>query len=362
MTGDYQCGFRSQRSTIDQIHTLKQILEKTNKYNNKTFHSGLNRKGTLWNRSVQLLEYADVIGRSERAVREAFLAHETSATNIGLTINEDKTKFMESPATTVNHDPLFINDYTFEKVNEFKYLGTMINDQNSIKTEVDNRIKMANKCFFGLSKQLTSCLISRKIKIYKTLILPVLLYASETWTLNADTLRTLGAFERKILRNIFGPPQIVQVIRSNRLRWLGHIWRSPENNAVRIATFKNPSGSRTRGRPPTRWLDDITKDLKVIKINNWKKVAMEKRRWTLRVVEAARGCRAEEDLNSKLQGRNQLMSKLMGNVSGFRNKLKVFSISLNKNDLAHFPCCRKLSEVYEDKETLDFSEFTCKIQ
>ncbi|GFV57025.1 general transcription factor II-I repeat domain-containing protein 2A [Trichonephila clavipes] len=41
-----------------------------------------------------------------------------------------------------------------------------------------------------------------------------------------------------------------QVIRSNRLRWLGHIWRSPENNQTRAYTFKNPMGSRTRGRPP----------------------------------------------------------------------------------------------------------------
>ncbi|GFX37302.1 hypothetical protein TNCV_76461 [Trichonephila clavipes] len=45
---------------------------------------------------------------------------------------------------------------------------------------------------------------------------------------------------------------IPQVIRSNRLRWLGHIWRSPENNQTRAYTFKNPKGSRTRGRPPTR--------------------------------------------------------------------------------------------------------------
>ncbi|GFX87246.1 endonuclease-reverse transcriptase [Trichonephila clavipes] len=45
-----------------------------------------------------------------------------------------------------------------------------------------------------------------------------------------------------------------QVIRSNRLRWLGHIWRSPENNQTRAYTFKNPMGSRTRGRPPTRWI------------------------------------------------------------------------------------------------------------
>ncbi|GFV68733.1 uncharacterized protein TNCV_1902491 [Trichonephila clavipes] len=53
-----------------------------------------------------------------------------------------------------------------------------------------------------------------------------------------------------------------QVIRSNRLRWFSHIWRSPENNQTRAYTFKNPMGSRTRGRPPTRWIDDVENDLK----------------------------------------------------------------------------------------------------
>ncbi|GFS93285.1 transposable element Tcb2 transposase [Trichonephila clavipes] len=84
--------------------------------------------------------------------------------------------------------------------------------------------------------------------------------------------------KKKALRTIFGPvkdqgcwrtrytfelyrlykePQVTQVIRSNRLRWLGHIWRSPENNQTTAYTFKNPIESRTRGRPPTRWIDDV---------------------------------------------------------------------------------------------------------
>ncbi|GFW24800.1 endonuclease-reverse transcriptase [Trichonephila clavipes] len=50
---------------------------------------------------------------------------------------------------------------------------------------------------------------------------------------------------------LYKEPQVTQVIRSNRLRWLGHIWRSPENNQTRAYTFQNPMGSRTRGRPPT---------------------------------------------------------------------------------------------------------------
>lgn len=68
------------------------------------------------------------------------------------------------------------------------------------------------------------------------------------------------------------------------------------------------------------------------------------------------------ELNLNLQGKNQLVSDLMGNVDGFRNKLRVFKSSLNRNDLSHFLSCRKLAEENEDNETLDFSEFVANIQ
>ncbi|GFU03593.1 endonuclease-reverse transcriptase, partial [Trichonephila clavipes] len=70
-----------------------------------------------------------------------------------------------------------------------------------------------------------------------------------------------------------------QVIRSNRLRWLGHIWRSPENNQTRVYTFKNPMGSRTKGRLPTRWIDDVENDLKTLNIKNWQRVAAYRWNW-----------------------------------------------------------------------------------
>ncbi|GFW43096.1 uncharacterized protein TNCV_1474911 [Trichonephila clavipes] len=164
-----------------------------------------------------------------------------------------------------------------------------------------------------MMKQLRSKFISgkTKLRLYKTLILPVLLYASETRTLNLETIRALETFERKALRTIFGPikdqgcwrtiynlelyrlykePQVTQVIRSNRLRWLGHIWRSPENNQTRAYTFKNPMGSRTRGRPPTRWIDDVENDLKTLNIKNWQRVAAYRWNWRKRAVEAAKTC------------------------------------------------------------------------
>jgi hypothetical protein len=84
-------GFKVGKSTTDQIHTLKQILG-----------SGIER-GTILYKSTQLLGYADdidIIGNSEKAIIEAFVKPEKAAQQIGLKINEDKTKYIE---VTSNH-------------------------------------------------------------------------------------------------------------------------------------------------------------------------------------------------------------------------------------------------------------------
>jgi len=90
-----------------------------------------------------------------------------------------------------------------------------------------------------------------KIKIYRTIILPVVLYGCETWSLTLREERRLRVFENRVLRRIFGPkrgevtgewrklrngklnnlyssPNIVRVIKSRRMRWAGHVARMGE--------------------------------------------------------------------------------------------------------------------------------------
>jgi hypothetical protein len=126
------------------------------------------------------------------------------------------------------------------------YLGTLITTDNNTSAEINNRIALANRSYFGLVNILKAKNINRKYKviIYRTLIKPVLMYGVETWVLNkADELR-LGVFEKKILRRICGPicegatwrsryneelyylydeTDLVTTVRITRLRWTGHI-------------------------------------------------------------------------------------------------------------------------------------------
>ena len=90
---------------------------------------------------------------------------------------------------------------------EFKYLGTTLTNQNSIAEEIKSRLRSENACYHSVQNLLSSRLLSKnlKMKIYRTIILPVALYGCETWSLTLRELRKLKVFENMVLRRIFGP-------------------------------------------------------------------------------------------------------------------------------------------------------------
>ena len=89
---------------------------------------------------------------------------------------------------------------------QFKYLGTTLKNQNSIHEEIKSRMKSGNACCHSAQNLLSSSLLSKnmKVNIYRTVILPVVLYGSETWSLTLRKERRLTVFENRVLRIIFG--------------------------------------------------------------------------------------------------------------------------------------------------------------
>jgi len=92
-------------------------------------------------------------------------------------------------------------------VEEFKYLGKTLTNQISIAEEIKGRLKSGNACYHSVQNLLSSGLLSKnlKIKIYRTIILPVVLYGCETWSFILREERKLRLFENMVLRGIFGP-------------------------------------------------------------------------------------------------------------------------------------------------------------
>ena len=98
-----------------------------------------------------------------------------------------------------------IDNSTFERVEEFKYLGTTLTDQNFIPEEIKSRLRSGNACCYSVQKLLSSRLLSKnlKIKIYRFIMLPVVLYGCETWSLTLREERRLRVFENMVLSRIF---------------------------------------------------------------------------------------------------------------------------------------------------------------
>jgi len=75
-----------------------------------------------------------------------------------------------------------MDNSTFARVEEFKYLGTTLTNQNSIAEEINSRLRSGNASYHSVQNLLSSRFLSKnlKIKIYRTIILPVVLYGCET--------------------------------------------------------------------------------------------------------------------------------------------------------------------------------------
>jgi hypothetical protein len=94
----------------------------------------------------------------------------------------------------------------FENLAQFRYLGTTISNQNLIQEEIKRRLNSGNGCYHSVQNLLYSRLLFEniKIKIYSTIILPVILYGCET-CLTVKEGHRLRVFENRVLRRIFGP-------------------------------------------------------------------------------------------------------------------------------------------------------------
>jgi hypothetical protein len=104
-----------------------------------------------------------------------------------------------------------VQDFTsgeesYERVDTFKYLGSVLNEENYIGLEIRSKVMAGNKCYYALGSIMRSKSISQKskLKIYRTVIKPIIIHASETWVIKEKGIRMLNVWRRKILRMIFG--------------------------------------------------------------------------------------------------------------------------------------------------------------
>jgi hypothetical protein len=145
-------------------------------------------------------------------------------------------------------------------------------------------------------------LLSRnvKLKIYKTTILPVVLYGCETWSLRLGEENRLRVFENRVLRrivvpkrgevtgewrklhreelhNLYSSPDIIRQVKSRRTRWAGDVARMGEEMEVYKVLVAKPEGKRPLGRPMRRWEAGMRMDLREIawEVMKWIQLAQD---------------------------------------------------------------------------------------
>lgn len=119
-----------------------------------------------------------VIGRPREEIITNTADLIAAAKLMGLKISQDKTMYMVIGRNYGNAQDFIVNNYTFQAVTDFKYLGTNINNANNMHNEIKLKVAAANKGYF-----LNGC---------------------ETWSVTKGDEEKLQTFERKVLRRIYG--------------------------------------------------------------------------------------------------------------------------------------------------------------
>ena len=269
---------------------------------------------TLLTKSTQLVAYADdinIIARTEPDARQIFLELDNAAREMGLSINENKTKYM---ITTRKNRPTRQNktfgDFNIENVTDFTYLGASLSNTNDEGREIQTRIMAANRTYFSLTPILTNRKVHRlsKIRLYKTTIRPVLSFGCETWTLTKKLEETIDIFERKILRRIYGPTQdangwrirynhelysLYDDIRASdyikylKLQWAGHVNRMNDERIPKKTFVGRASGQRPVGKPRRRWADSVDEaSIALLGAEDWRTKSLDRENFKRQTLEA----------------------------------------------------------------------------
>ena len=213
---------------------------------------------------------ADTINQAEKLLHDL----EHAASSVGLSINSSKTEFMA--LNIEENDPAIksINGNSIEQVEDFKYLGSYIaNDRKDFNT----RKGLAWTACTRLQKIWTSKISEElKTKFFRACVEPVLLYGSETWTLNKEFQKRLdGCYTRLLmkvknlnwqdhpnLQRIYGDlPRISTTVAIRRARFAGHCMRASDQIISTILPWREQQ--KNRGRRPLTFLDTVARDTEV---------------------------------------------------------------------------------------------------
>ena len=256
-------------------------------------------------------EFADdvaLLATTRAAAEEAIRTYASVASDFGMTVSIQKTKFMVVGRGIGDEDlqPIAIEGGEIENVKEFPYLGSLIAENGSIDTEVDKSIANASKAFGALRHAVfkdAHLSVHTKRKVYQACVLSVLMYGGECWTPLRKHLKKMDNFHHRCARTVLGitnrrqwkerissekareqwgdAETITEKLMKRRLEWLGHLAQMPVCGTPKMCLFGWLHKTHPPGGPKRRWRDMAKKDLKAVEIeeNTWYDKALNRQEW-----------------------------------------------------------------------------------
>lgn len=242
--------------------------------------------------------------------------------HVGRNGNKAKTEavFYPSAARIKNPDPIDTQDIEVDGgivsfTKQFKYLGSLIADKLTDDAECDARISAASKAFGALKTQLFGVrhICTRaKTHAYEALVLSLLFYGSECWILSAAMRDKILKFHRRCIRFMCGVTldsmrsknihhtdlekrlrisDVLSILESRRLQWLGHVYRMPADRLPRRLLSSWVTNPRPKGRPHLTYGHGLVNDLKTHGLGDtWSALALDRVSWRAKV-KAVRKCK-----------------------------------------------------------------------
>ena len=241
------------------------------------------KKGLPWE-----LLFADdlaIMAESEEEAQRKWLRWQIGMESKGLKVNTGKTEVLVIGKNPTKVSIVDKEGKTLKQVESFKYLGATFSSDGGSETTVRSRVKAAWCKWRELGPVIADKKIpvKLKVKLYTTVVRPVLLYGAECWTGGSKIERLLEATEMRMLRRIKGVTlkdkvksvdirkelrvqDIKEKARESRLRWYGHVKRREATNHLRLVMEMEVPGRRPRGRPKGRWRDRLASDMRLLRV------------------------------------------------------------------------------------------------
>ena len=227
--------------------------------------------------NLRFADDIDLMGGSNNELQDLTNKLANRAGAYGMEISAEKSKTMVNSTNDISAN-ITLNGEPLEEVNQFMYLGATLSKDGTSAAEIRIRVAQATAAMARLDRIWKSKIgFPTKYKLFKSLVISIVLYGCESWTLMADSEKKVQAFENKSLRrllgiswrehktneyvrkkveDIVGPQEtLLATVKRRKLAWFGHVTR--HNSLSKTIMQGTVAGGRRRGRQRKSWGDNI---------------------------------------------------------------------------------------------------------